>query len=234
MRTRLIAVLSCAALALTANAGRAQVRDVAVGAGIGLTSSARASGQAYHGAVNFTLTTPTALLPESGPWDERPHRHVGPTVQLRAEVFYQGGTATGSPFSCERVAQFYCLGRVDQNRLGGGAVFVRVAPPLCGRMRSSADPFGAGLYHRRTKSREVQAPIALCIINDELVSCPNNPPWATYEYRSSRTSVGANTGLGMQLQLGGLRMFAELRVHQLFESGESSAGAVPVTFGVVF
>jgi hypothetical protein len=140
----------------------------------------------------------------------------------------------GSPFACERVEQLYCLGRTDENRIGGAAVFVRATSRWFGSTQFYFDPIGAGVYHRRTRSQEFQGPTGLCVVDGQVVSCPDNPPWATFDYRTSRTSLGVNTGFGMLAQLGGLRVFAELRAHRLFESGESIAGAVPLTVGVVF
>jgi hypothetical protein len=227
-------VLTCLTIALSPTVGRGQSRDIAVGGGIGVTASARASGMAYHAAVNFPLAALPSPFPEPEPWDERRRRRPRPTAHLRTEVFYQGGTVTGSLFACDRVEPLYCLGRSDENRIAGAAVFVRIVSPWYGRFRFYIDPIGAGVYHRRTKSAELQGPTATCLIDGELVSCPNNPPWATFEYGSSRTSVGANTGLGIVANIGAARIFAEFRAHRLFESGESAAGAVPLTFGLVF
>jgi hypothetical protein len=43
-----------------------------------------------------------------------------------------------------------------------------------------------------------------------------------------------NSGFGFETEIAGIRAFAELRAHRLFERGESSAGAVPITLGVSF
>jgi hypothetical protein len=224
-------IVAGAMLALSSASAIAQADRFSVGGGFGVTASAQASGKAYHGALSFPLAG--LPWPEPEPWDERRPR-PRPTAQLRAEIFYQGGTVTGSPFACERVAQIYCFGRSDENRIGGAAVFVRITALWRGQTRFYIDPVGAGLYHRRTRSRESQGPTTLCLVDSMLVSCPDNPPWATFEYRSSPTSLGANAGFGMLAQLGGLRVFAELRAHRLFESGDSIAGAVPFTVGVRF
>ena len=233
MRAGSIAIaLTCVTLALSPSLGRAQDRDIALGGGFGITQSARASGMGYHAAVSFPIAR--LVWPEPGPWDERRRPRARPTAHLRTEVFYQGGTVTGPPFACDRVDPFYCLGRSDENRIAGAAIFVRIASPWFGRVRFHLDPIGAGVYHRRTRSAEFQGPTGTCIVNGELVSCPDNPPFATVQYRSSRTSLGANTGLGIAANVGAIRMFAEFRGHRLFESGESIAGAGPVTFGVVF
>ena len=235
MRTIAIAaLLSGVALSIRSSAGHAQMSDVAVGGGIGVTASARASGMGYHAAVNLPLKSLPTPWPERRPWDERPRVRPRPTVHLRGEVFYQAGTVTASPFHCDRVAQLYCFGRSDANQIGGAAAFVRIGFPSVGRLRFYFDPIGAGVYQRYTRSEELQGPTTLCIENDQVVSCADNPRWATVAYRSSRMSVGANTGVGTNVQVGALRMFAELRVHRLFESGESGAGAAPVTFGLVF
>jgi hypothetical protein len=132
------------------------------------------------------------------------------------------------------VEPFYCVGRRDENRIGGAAAFIRVTSRAFGSTRFYFDPIGAGVYHRHTRSQEVQGPTGLCLIDGVVVSCPDNPPWATFDYRSSRTSFGVNIGFGALAQLGGFRVFAELRAHRLFESGESIAGAVPLTVGFVF
>jgi hypothetical protein len=225
--------LTCVMLGLDPGVGRAQTYDIAVGGGIGLMNSARAGGRGYHGSVSFPLAALPVPFPEPGPWDERPRRRARPTAQLRAEGFYQAGNATGSPLDCEVVVQLYCFGRRDENRIVGSAVFVRITWPWVGRMRFYVDPIGAGVYGRRTKSTETQGPAALCLSGGEVVSCPDNPPWATFRYTTSRLSMGVNTGFGMAVRAGTVRLFAELRAHRLFESGESAAGAAPLTVGVV-
>jgi hypothetical protein len=216
MRTAAIALAVVSVLALSATAARAQVDGLSVGGGIGVAASARASGRGYHAAVSL----PVIPL----------HR----SAQLRAEVMYQVGKLSASPFECERVDPFYCLGRTDENQIAGAAVFVRIPSRWFGRWRFYADPIGAGVYHRRTKSSEYQGPTAICWVNGALVGCENNPPWATFAYRASRTSVGANFGGGLEAQIARVRLFVEARAHTLFERGESMAAAVPVTFGFTF
>jgi hypothetical protein len=226
--------LTCVMLGLESRVGQAQGLDISVGGGIGVTGSARASGRGYHGAVSFPVASLPLPWPEPGPWDERPRPRPRPTAQLRAEGFIQGGTITGSPFACEVVEQFYCLGRRDENRIAGSAVFVRIAWPWAGRMRFYLDPIGAGVYGRRTRSTETQGPTALCLRDGMVVGCPDNPPWATFEYTTSRLSVSANTGFGLVVRTGAIRLFVEFRAHRLFESGESIASAVPLTLGLTF
>jgi hypothetical protein len=204
-----------AALALTSTTATAQLDGLSIGGGVGVTASAHASGKGYHGAVSL----PAMYL------------HRG--AELRVEGMYQRGRVSGSPFACQRVQRFYCLGRTDENQIAAGAVFVRIPAQIRG-WRLYADPIGAGLYHRRTRSTEYQGPTALCLRDGVLVSCPNNPDWATFAYRESRTSIGANAGVGFERVIAGLRLFAEARAHTLFERGESIAGSVPVTFGVTF
>jgi hypothetical protein len=216
MRTAAIALVATATLALTSADAVAQVDGLSVGGGIGVTASAHATGRGYHAAISL----PVMPL------------HRG--AHLRAEVMYQAGTLSASPFECERVDSFYCLGRTDENQIAAAAVFVRIPTPWFGRWRFYADPIGAGLYHRRTRSTETQGPTAFCLVGGVIVSCPDNPDWATFTYRATRTSVGANVGLGMEAQVAQLRIFAEVRAHRLFERGESVAGSVPLTLGVSF
>jgi hypothetical protein len=213
MRSTLIVL---AALVIASSSADAQLSGPSIGGGVGVTGSGGATGKGYHGAVSVAVKS----FPRN--------------AELRTELMYQAGTATSSPFHCERVAQFYCIGRSDDNRIAAAAVFVRLKTRWIGMWRFYADPIGAGLYHRRTRSAELQGPTAICIDGDEIVSCPNNPDWATFRYQDSRMSVGANQGAGFEFQLSRVRLFAEARVHILFESGKRSAGAVPVTFGVSF
>jgi hypothetical protein len=216
MRIAPLAIVASTALALRATTAVAQVDRLSAGGGIGVAQSARASGKGYHGA--FSL--PVMPL--------RRGAHV------RAEVMYQAGSLSGSPFSCDRVDRFYCLGRTDDNQLTAAAVFIRIPSLWRGRWRFYADPIGAGLYHRRTKSTEHQGPTGMCLVNGEIVSCPDNPPFATFAYLTSRSSLGANFGVGFEVQVAGVRLFAEARAHRLFEPGESIAGAIPVTVGFSF
>jgi hypothetical protein len=213
---KLAFTLTLTALASMPTLASAQLNGLSVGGGVGVTASARASGKAYHGAVSL----PIRFMPHG--------------VELRVEAMYQAGTASTSPFGCERVERFYCLGRTDQNRIAATAFFVRAPMPRFGSWRFYFDPIGAGLYYRHTRSSETQAPTGNCIIDDQIVSCPNNPDWATFNYRVSRVSIGVNSGFGFETEIAGIRAFAELRAHRLFERGESSAGAVPITFGVSF
>jgi hypothetical protein len=211
-----------AALALSANGAAAQVGPLAdrfsLGGGVGLTGTPGASGKGYHAAVS----APVKALPEG--------------AHLRVELFYQTGTAHGTPFTCERVARFYCLGRTDENKVLGAAAFVRTQTRWYGMWRFYFDPIGAGLYHRWTRSTEGQGPTAICIDDGQIISCPNNPEWATFTYRRSRTSLGANTGLGFEFEVARMRLFGEARSHIFFESHrqERMTGSIPVTFGVKF
>jgi hypothetical protein len=218
MRRSLIVV---AALALSASGAAAQVGPLAdrfsIGGGVGVTGTPAASGKAYHVAVS----APVRNFPEG--------------VHLRVELFYQTGTAHGTPFTCERVTGFYCLGRTDENRVAGVAAFFRMETRWIGMWRFYFDPIGAGLYHRRTRSTELQGPTGICLSDEQIISCPNNPDWATFSYRRSRTSLGANTGLGFEFEFARMRLFGEARSHLFFESGLGfSPGAVPVTFGIKF
>jgi hypothetical protein len=213
--------IALAAVALSASGAAAQVDPLAdrfsVGGGIGVTATADGQGKGYHAAVSL----PVKALP-----------HL---AHLRLEMMYQTGTVHATPFSCQRVDWFYCLGRTDENHVAAAAVFVRMQTRWIGMWRFYFDPIGAGLYHRRTRSSEYQGPTATCLIDGEPVSCPNNPDWATFSYRVSRTSLGANTGAGFEFEIARMRLFAEVRAHTFFESGgEHSAGSVPVTFGMKF
>jgi hypothetical protein len=208
--------ISLIALTLTSTTVSAQLNGLSVGGGVGVTASSRVSGMAYHGAASM----PIAFMPSG--------------VELRLEGMYQGGTVSGSPFACERVRQLYCLGRTDENRIAAAAFFVRARAQPLGVWRFYFDPIGVGVYHRRTTSTESQGPTGICIIDDTLQSCPNNPDWATFSYRVSRTSLGANIGGGVEAEVARIRLFLEARTHVLFERGRSIAGAVPLTFGVSF
>lgn len=219
MRRSLIVL---AALALSANGATAQVGPLtdrfSVGGGVGVTVTPAASGKGYHAAGS----APVRALPEG--------------MHLRAELFYQTGTVHGTPFSCERVTAFYCLGRTDENQVAGVAAFVRMQTRWIGMWRFYFDPIGAGLYQRWTRSTETQGPTGICVDDGEVISCPNNPDWATFTYRRSRTSLGANTGLGFEFEVARMRLFGEARSHIFFESQrqERMTGSLPVTFGVKF
>lgn len=191
----------------------AQGPGPAVGAGIGMTQSDAVSGSALHVQASAPL-----LRPFEG-------------VQIRGEALLQGGSANGSPFACEQVRQQYCLGRTDENRIAGAGAYVRVDFGGIGPVRAYLTPIGVGVYHRRTKSVEAQGPTGICAGPDGITSCPDNPPFESFVQEHSVTSVGWTTGGGLELSLGRVRAFAEVRVHDLLED-DGMAGALPLTFGI--
>jgi hypothetical protein len=207
-------VLVAAALALLPLPAVAQSR-IAVGVGPGVTQSDDLSGGAKH------LQASAHLL------------EVMDGLSLRGEALAQQGTVTGSPFSCQLARQQYCTGRSDQNRLLGAGVYTRLDLASRGRVTAYFTPIGLGVYHRRTRISEWEGPTGLCLEDETIVSCADNPEWTQFTETVSRLSLGWNTGGGVEVAVGPGRVFAEVRAHQMLE-GDGMAGALPLTIGVSF
>jgi opacity protein-like surface antigen len=207
-------VLVAAALALLPLPLAAQSR-IAVGVGPGVTQTDDLSGSGMHAQVSAHLL------------------EVFPGVSLRGEALYQQGTASGSPLDCQLARQQYCTGRSDENRLMGAGVYSRLDLATNGRVTAYLTPIGVGVYHRRTRSSEWEAPTAICIDQGQMVSCPNNPDWTQFTGTTSRLSLGWSSGGGVEMAVGRGRVFLEARAHDLLEH-EGMAGALPLTIGVSF
>lgn len=159
---------------------------------------------------------------------------ISEQVTVRGEALYQQGKGTGSPFACEQARQFYCLGRSDEQRLMGGGAHLRIDLPEFRRgVHAYLTPVGVGVYHLRTDSREWEGPTGMCIVDNQITSCPDNPPFTNFSRTITTTSLGWTTGAGVEAEVGRMRVFAEVRAHDmLFPGGQ--AGAVPLTVGVSF
>lgn len=211
------AFLFCLSLLLAPASLLAQRGSVTMGAGVGVTQSDALSGGAFH----VQASAPIAQITERA-W-------------VRAEALFQQGTVTGSPFSCERVKQLYCLGRTDRNRILGIGTQLRLDLTPAGRaVRLFLTPIGVGLYQRRTRSTETQGPAAICVVDGQITSCPDNPPFQSFTVQETATALGWSTGAGVDLDLFGIRTFADVRLHQLLDGRESKAGALALSAGVRF
>lgn len=195
----------------------AQQRPVSIGAGLGITQSDALAGRAAH----LRLSAP--LMP------------VGDRLSIHAELVAQQGTITGNPSDCTLVQETVCTGRSDLNRLVGAGTFLRLdVGSRTGRVRAYLTPVGVGLYHRRTRSEEFQAPIRSCITEGQLGPCGEAAPLDRITSSVDRTSLGLSLGGGVEIHTAGVRLFADARVHRLVEGRDSRAGAAPVTVGVAF
>lgn len=131
-------VLLVAPGALDAHAQSPMGRGFSIGAGTGITQSARISGQAYHATAGVEL----------------PVLHP---LRLTAEALVQHGEVSGTPFDCDVYVSVPCLGRTDRNRIAG--VGIQAKPFLV--MNRSAGLHvvgGGGIYRRWTRSTEAAFP----------------------------------------------------------------------------
>jgi len=195
-------------------AARPAAAQVMVGGGYGATYSGSTSGPAWHAQASAAFA-----------------RAPGP-LSPRGEVYAlaQHGTATGSPFSCAQVRRFYCLGRSDRSTLAGaGIALVLEGSFVRGRVRGYSRA-GAGIYHQRVVSTEFEGPTGICIVAQEIISCPGNPPFGSYTRARSRTGPGISAAFGVRFRALGLDGFAEAASHAASLDG-GSAGAAPFTIG---
>lgn len=202
----------CAAPAALA----AQRGPVSLGAGPGITQSDELTGAAAHLRVSAPLA------------------RVGERLSIHAEAMAQQGTISGDPSTCAMVRPEDCTGRSDRNRLFGAGAFLRWdVGPQDGAVRAYVVPVGAAVFHRRTASEEQQAPTGICVVDGQLAPCPDAAPFARLSSADERTSLGLAVGAGVEADVLGMRLFADLRVHRLTEGRDSWAGAAPLTLGVV-
>jgi hypothetical protein len=115
----------------------------------------------------------------------------------------------------------------------GTGLYTRLDLVSNGRTTAYLTPLGVGVYHRRTRTSEWEAPTGICIDGGKVVSCPDNPPFTEFTATTSARSLGWSTGGGVEMALGRGRAFVEARAHGLLE-GEGMGGALPLTVGFSF
>ena len=149
-------------------------------------------------------------------------------LALRAHARFHSAQLDGAPFACEMVRDQYCFGRTDQTRsveLGVGMVIDRR------HARSSswyAVPLELGVIDLRSRSSELEGPTTLCIENGELVSCADNPPFASYARRFTRTGVSVGTGLGYRRNIAGISALIEGRLALSSAENRDRTGSIVV------
>jgi hypothetical protein len=186
----------------------AQLRDTHLGAGVAVASNGWMSGTGKSVEGSAYLFS----------WL--------PTVTVRADVGLQRMDLSGSPLSCEMVERFYCTGRSDGLRSAYGRIGAVVDfTPADADFGAYLMPLSVGVGHVRTVSREYQAPTALCVENGELISCPDNPPWATFT--SARSGFGPSLGAsaGVSRHFGSFGIHAEGRVAMVRALGQNVSTA---------
>jgi hypothetical protein len=150
--------------------------------------------------------------------------------QLRGEFLYQWGRIGGR--GCERLEPRYCIGGTDRNQILGAGAALHLHLGSLGPVGLFV-PVGAGLYQRRTDTTETEGPIELCVVGNELIACPGNPPLRSIEFRTRASVPGYSVGMGMRTRIGGLGVYADARLHGLVER-DSRAGALPLSVGFSF
>jgi hypothetical protein len=188
--------------------------QVMLGGGYGATYSGSTEGPAWHAQASAAFArAPGGLSP-------------------RGEVYAlaQHGTATGSPFSCGRVRQFYCLGRSDRSTFAGAGIALVLEGSFAGGRVRPYSRAGGGIYHQRVESTEFEGPTGICIDQNEIFSCPNNPPFGSYMIARSRTGPGISAAFGVRFRALGIDGFVEAASHAASLDG-GSAGAAPFTIG---
>lgn len=131
---------------------------------------------------------------------------------LRGHARFDAAQLDGAPFVCEMVRDVYCFGRTDQTRslaLGFGAVIDR---DRARKHAFYAIPLELGVIHMRARSSELEGPTTNCIENGQLVSCPDNPPFATHTRRFNRTGASVGAGLGYRRNVAGISALIEGRI----------------------
>lgn len=172
---------------------QAQTAPLYVGAGVSLARSGWMEGDGPEIVAHGTLASRGILA-------------------LRAHARFQSAQLDGAPFACEMVRDQYCFGRTDQTRsveLGVGMVIDRR------HARSSswyAVPLELGVIDLRSRSSELEGPTTLCVENGEIVSCPDNPPFASYARRFTRTGVSVGIGGGYRRNVAGISALVEGRI----------------------
>lgn len=195
-------------------AARPAAAQVMVGGGYGATYSGSAAGPAWHGQASAAFA-----------------RAPGP-LSPRGEVYAlaQHGTATGSPFSCGQVRQFYCLGRSDRSTFAGAGIALVLEGSFAGGSVRPYSRAGGGIYHQRVVSTEFEGPTGTCVRDKEIISCPDNPPFGSYTRARSRTGPGISAAFGVRFRALGIGGFVETSSHAASLDG-GSAGAAPFTIG---
>jgi hypothetical protein len=193
-------------------AARPAAAQVMLGGGYGATYSGSTSGPAWHAQASAAFA------------------HAPGPLSPRGEVYAlaQHGTATGSPLSCSRVRQFYCLGRSDRSTFGGAGIALVLEGSFAGGTVRPYSRIGGGIYHQRVESTEFEGPTGICFEGKELISCPDNPPFADYTIQRSRTGLGISAGFGVRFRALGVGGFVELSSH----AASLEAGAAPITIGL--
>jgi hypothetical protein len=142
------------------------------------------------------------------------------------------GNANGSPFSCQQAPQIYCFGRKDEHVWAELDVM-----PMIGATEGDAFSFyamsGPGIFFRRTRSYETQGPTTLCIIDGELVSCPDNPPFQGFSKTDRVWGAAWTLGFGLR-GTSSLKWFIEMRAHLIWEGGDERSALLPIMVGIGF
>jgi hypothetical protein len=189
-----------------------------VSAGWGLHSADGLSGTAVFAQVGF----PTAL------------RLRGSRISLVA--YGARGSGDGSPFSCQQVQQIYCFGRQDHNWWLGLTLETRVPVTMIANSTVLYGSIAAPTVGvRRNRSEEHQGPTTLCIVDGQIISCPNNPPFESFTTSATSWGLGISSGLGIMSVARGVEWSIELRVHEIWEPGGGGGSSIaPLIIGVRF
>ncbi|HEX8363584.1 MAG TPA: hypothetical protein VF613_25915 [Longimicrobium sp.] len=196
-------------------AARPAAAQVMVGGGYGATYSGPTTGPAWHAQASAAFA------------------HAPGPMRPRGEVYAlaQHGTATGSGLSCGQVREFYCLGRSDRSTIAGAGIALVLEGSLAGGRVRPYSRVGGGIYHQRVKSTETEGPTGICFDGKELISCPDNPPFADYTIERSRTGPGIIAAFGVRLRALGIGGFVEVGSHAASLDG-GFAGGAPFTIGL--
>lgn len=107
------------------------------------------------------------------------------------------GSAKHTPFQCELVRQFYCLGGTEKIRTAGFGLSLEQTNAAQVAGFNFTPRVIAGMAVAHVMLEEFEGPTGLCVSGKELISCPDNPPFQTYARETTR--VMPALGYGMSL-----------------------------------
>lgn len=136
--------------------------------------------------------------------------HV-PSYRVTARAVYSRVKGRGSPLQCQIARPAYCLGRSEQAEHIGMAVGGQVFAELRENLNFVWRVIDIGLLHGSRQSTESEGPTGLCVIDGQIVSCPDNPPFTQFAAASDGFGLEIATGIGLELAGGHARYSLELR-----------------------
>lgn len=117
------------------------------------------------------------------------------------------------PGRCQLARQEYCFGgsesfsAIDVGVLGQG-------PTLGEFLGFAVAPIAAfGVTRSRSEIDESEGPTTFCLVNGQIVSCPDNPPFQSFHDTERRTLPSASYGLSLSRPLGSVHLKLGLSNH---------------------